>query len=99
MQKRRFTLEDISAFLEEIGLQWPDKLLYDPNTRKYKKATITKFSKPVFVYLKKNDQTMLMLATITNESFELRQDRSRLDATTLWAEYLTSKENNNTVVS
>ena len=99
MNKRRFTLEDIANFLEEIDLGWPDRLIYDPNTRKYKKATITKFSKPVFVYLKKKEQPMLMLATISNESFELSQGTSRLDATTLWNDYLVAKENKNVTLN
>lgn len=92
MERKKFTLDDIEKYLEEIGFIWKCKLIYNPNTDKYKTAQLANFNKEVFIPLKRANREMLMLATISNSTFELKSDNNRLDASDGWFEYLEEKK-------
>ena len=95
MSKRKYSLEDIRVFLEEIGFIWQDKTIYNPNTRKYRVAKIESFNNNVVLCLTnmKTNQTSQLVATINKETFELWQNRNRINATEQWLEFLKEKEN------
>lgn len=95
MEKKNFTLEDIENYLSDYGFVWKDKLVYNPNTRKYKPAKPSNFNKDVFLLLKRGSQDVLMLATISNSTFELRFDNNKMDATAGWVEMLEEKNKKN----
>ena len=95
MHKRKFTLEDIKKCLEDLGFVWKDKIIYDSNIRRYKKAKKEYFKNNVFLLLtnKITNQTSQIIATINENIFELCHHKSRIDYTKHWIEYLEEKEN------
>ena len=91
MARKNFTLKDVEIYLEELGFTWQGRLIYDQNTRKYKTAKLTSFNKDVFMLLKRLNRDCLMLATINNETFELRGESNKLYASDGWVETLEAK--------
>ena len=95
MTKKNFTLEDIKNYLLELGFVWEDKIIYNPNTRKYRTATMRSFEKNVFLCLRKEKQTQdfRMLAVVDNNTFELWCNNSKMDASYGWLDFLSQKDN------
>ena len=93
MIRQLFTIQDIKEYLEELGFEWKDKIIYDPNTSKYKTATLENFKKNVFLCLKNliNNQDTKLLATINNKTFELMMGANKIDASKGWNDYLLNK--------
>ena len=92
MERKKFTLEDIENYLEEFGFVWKQRLIYNPDTGKYRTAKLVDFNKNVFMALKRGSNETLMLSTITNSTFELRCDSNKLDASNGWFEFLEQKK-------
>jgi len=94
MNKKNFTLEDIENMLEEFGFIWLERLVYNPNTNKYKQLKVNNFSgKPRFISIKniKSNVRALVLAEIYNEKFVISSDKYKLDASEAWQDYLNEK--------
>ena len=91
MEKKNYTLEDIDNYLKELGFVWLDKLVYNPDTRRYRMAKPSNFNKDIFLLLKRGKYDVLMLATISNSLFELRTDCNKMNASAGWIEFLEEK--------
>ena len=94
MQKKNYNLEDIENFLEDFGFTWVLRLVYNPNTNKYKEIKSNIFNgKPIFISLKNNinGKKTLMLAEIDNTTFTLTNDKYKIEASVAWQDYLNEK--------
>lgn len=94
MKKKKFTVEDIKSYLEELGFIWVDKLVYNQYNRKYKKATLKDFiGDPIYLYLqnKINNHVAKILVKIDNETFIIKQATSKMEASAGWNEFLSAK--------
>ena len=94
MQKKNYTLDDIEAFLEDFGFTWLERLMYLPNTNKYKQVKTNIFNgQPKFLSLKNNinGKRTLMLAEIDNNTFIMSADKYKIDASAAWKEFLNEK--------
>ena len=94
MAKKKFTIDNIDKFLEEIGYEWVDKLIYDPYVEDYKLAKLSSFDKDVQLYLKSllTGQKKTMFASISNEKFELRVNSNKMDASNGWQDFLAEQK-------
>ena len=88
MKKKNFTLDDIEKMLEELGFEWIERLIYNPNNDKYKELKINTFkkNKTPFLYLKVliNGNRALAMAEIDSEKFVLTINDCKLDASDAW---------------
>ena len=94
MNKKNFTLDDIDYFLDEFGFVWVERLIYNPNTNKYKQLKINNFNGvPKFLSLKnlRTGNRTLMLAEIDNKTFIMSADKYKIDASAAWEDYLNEK--------
>lgn len=94
MVKKNFTLEDVENMIEEIGFEWVDRLVYNPNNEKYKSLKSNSFKKPIFMSLKNklNGLRVLAMAEINNETFILKWSSAKLDVSEDWKENLNKLE-------
>ena len=99
MARRNFTLEDVKNYLNELGFDWKDKMIYDANASKYKIATLESFNKNVFICLKNlfNNQECKFIATINNQTFELIQGTNKIIVSDRWIDYLNIKKTTQTI--
>ena len=91
MKKKKFTIDNIEEFLEEIGFKWIEKYVYLTKEKTYECATMNMFKmKPVYLYLmnKESNKKALPLVQITNDEFLIIQGESHLNASSAWASFL-----------
>ena len=94
MQKKNYNLDDVEIFLKDFGFEWLERLVYNPNTNKYKKARTNIFNgEPVFLSLKNtiNGKRTLMLAEIDNEKFKMSAGTYKIEASLAWQEFINEK--------
>ena len=100
MSKRKFTLDNIENFLLEFGFAWVNRMIYNPNTNKYKELKNNIFDgKAKFISLKNeiNKQRVLMLVEIDDEHFVMSADKYKIEASEAWKEFLLENENKKTI--
>ena len=94
MSKKKFTIEDIDNFLEELGFVWNEHLIYNSKKRNYETLSRNTFNgKPTFLSLKNlnNKHKYFALVEISDEVFTLSINNNRLDASDSWQEFLAEK--------
>ena len=90
MNKKNFTLEDVERMLEEIGFKWVDRLVFNPDKERYKELKNNTFNtkKPLFLSVKNliNGFRSLALVEVDNNTFVLRINDNKIDASKVWVE-------------
>lgn len=93
MNKKKFTLDDIEEMFEELGFKWVERLIYNPNTDKYKELKVNTFkkNKTHFLSLKNmiNGIRSLAMTEIDENTFIIRINDCKLDASDGWVEKIT----------
>ena len=94
--KKKFTLEDIQEFLEEISIKWIDKMVFDTHTNKYRRAMLKDFN-PLITHLylqTENGRKATVVAYISNDEFILKFSNAQVNMTKQWIERLNEKLSN-----
>lgn len=85
-------IEKIQEVLEEnLNLQWVDRLVYNIHTDSYHTAGIWDFSpnKPTYTYLRdKKNRAYRAKVVLNNESFIIKMNGMKIDASEHWQELL-----------
>ena len=95
MFRRKFKVDYIEEFVDQLGYDWPDRKVYLRDEEKYRKGTRKRFNgEPIFIYIqdKQAKHYILTLARIDNEEFILFQGQNITDASSEWRQFIADKK-------
>ena len=100
---KKYTLEDIKAFLASEGFEWCSMQVKDLKTGKCQNGDIKMFNgDPVYAYLrfKKSEKPAFTYLIVTNDEFIIRGQGYSLNLSEYWKPfYKKNQKNNNTLFS
>ena len=85
-----FTIVDIKNFLNELGFEWVDAMIYD-SLENYRTATRKTFQgRPVSLYLRntKTKRCTPVPTTIKEDTFIIKHGGCKLDVSEDWVDFL-----------
>lgn len=95
MYRRKFKVDYIEEFVDQLGYEWPNRKVYLRDDEKYRRGTKKRFNgEPIFIYLqdKEAKHYILTLARIDNEEFVLFQEQKVTDVSSEWQQFIADKK-------
>ena len=95
MFRRKFKVDYIEEFVNQLGYDWPNRRVLKPEEGEYRKGTKKRFNgEPLFIYLQDKEAKyyILTFARVDNEEFILFQGDNIINASQRWQQFIADKK-------